>query len=134
MLAQQLLQLGEGHPSPLADPQMCRTLAGVVPQLYSALGGLEGGDAEVARLLLQGGACVWVGDGFVAAARVAFQVGGLEEAVGEIALELGGLTVVQRGTVLLYLLIWQNVTPKLLPVTTGRWSHWPTEESSVEQC
>jgi hypothetical protein len=42
-------------------------------QIYSALSALSEHEAEVLAAVLPGAACVWVGSGFVPAARVAFR-------------------------------------------------------------
>ncbi|GFR39741.1 hypothetical protein Agub_g223, partial [Astrephomene gubernaculifera] len=72
VLAQQLLQLGELH-ARVTDPSLSQVLAAVVPQLYRALSGLGLHEGPVARGLLQGSRCVWVGNGFAHAGRVAFK-------------------------------------------------------------
>ncbi len=48
-------------------------LAGAVPRIYAALCDLDAHEAEVAHTVLSGAACVWVGNGFAAADRVAFR-------------------------------------------------------------
>ncbi|KXZ55127.1 hypothetical protein GPECTOR_3g279 [Gonium pectorale] len=72
VLAQQLLQLGELHSS-VSDPSLSQVLAGVVPLLYRSLAGLGLHESAVARGLLHGSRCVWVGNGFAPAGRVAFK-------------------------------------------------------------
>eukprot|EP00198_Chlamydomonas_reinhardtii_P000860 XP_001690195.1 predicted protein [Chlamydomonas reinhardtii] len=72
VLAQQLLQLGEMH-ARVSDAGLSQELAGVVPLLYRSLGALAPAEAAVARGLLAGSRCVWVGNGFAPAGRVAFK-------------------------------------------------------------
>lgn len=50
----------------------CRC-AHVQRQIYSALSALSEHEAEVLAAVLPGAACIWVGSGFVPAARVAFR-------------------------------------------------------------
>ncbi|EFJ44918.1 hypothetical protein VOLCADRAFT_118510 [Volvox carteri f. nagariensis] len=72
VLAQQLLQLGEMH-TQVTDPALSQVLAGVVPLLYRSLAELGLHEAPVARGLLYGSRCVWVGNGFAPAGKVAFK-------------------------------------------------------------
>lgn len=56
------------------DPSLSQVLAGVVPLLYRSLAALGLHEAPVARGLLYGSRCVWVGNGFALAGKVAFKV------------------------------------------------------------
>ena len=56
------------------DAATAQQLAGVVPQIYSALSGSSAEEVAAAKGVLEGGNCVWVGNGFVAADKVAFKV------------------------------------------------------------
>lgn len=58
----------------VSDAGLSQELAGVVPLLYRSLGALAPAEAAVARGLLAGSRCVWVGNGFAPAGRVAFKV------------------------------------------------------------
>ncbi|GLC59948.1 hypothetical protein PLESTB_001557000 [Pleodorina starrii] len=72
VLAQQLLQLGELH-ARVTDAGLSQVLAGVVPLLYRSLAALGLHEGPVARGLLAGSRCVWVGNGFAPAGKVAFK-------------------------------------------------------------
>lgn len=60
------------HPQGVVSHEALRQqLAAVVPQLYAHLS--QPGAAEAAAVVVQGCACVWVGDGFAPVERVAFR-------------------------------------------------------------
>lgn len=70
----QLATLGAMHPAPhLSNLDMQQRLARAVPQIYTCLFSLSRHDMEVVSAILSDAPCVWVGNGFVSAARVAFR-------------------------------------------------------------
>jgi sacsin len=73
VLASQLAALGAAHRH-LQDAALAQKLARVVPVLYGALAALSQQELAAAAAVLEGQPTVWVGNGFVPAERVAFQV------------------------------------------------------------
>lgn len=73
IVAAQLEALGRMH-TRVPELATQQRLATVVPQLYRGLAVLDEHDLEVARQLLQGASCIWVGDAFVPAERVALRL------------------------------------------------------------
>lgn len=74
VIGTQLATLGSLHPAgKLASVHVQQRLARAVPQIYAALTSLNGTDMEVITAILSGSPCIWVGNGFVSAARVAFR-------------------------------------------------------------
>lgn len=73
-LGSQLSALGSKHRH-VQDPHTAQQLARMVPVVYGALGELPGPELAAAAAVLEGQPSVWVGNGFVAASRVAFKVG-----------------------------------------------------------
>ncbi|GLI60510.1 hypothetical protein VaNZ11_002673 [Volvox africanus] len=57
----------------VTDPALSQVLAWVVPVLYRSLAALGPNEAPVARGMLHGTRCVWVGNGFAPAGKVAFK-------------------------------------------------------------
>lgn len=77
VLAQQLLHLGQIHGT-VPDANVAKQLAGLVPQLYRLISDLQNPDEfQMASALLNGTACVWVGNGFASAGKVSFKVGAI---------------------------------------------------------
>eukprot|EP00798_Chlamydomonas_sp_ICE-L_P006706 gene6706-3376_t len=72
VLAHQLLQLGLTH-SHVDKPDTAKLLASVVPQMYRVLSKLKPTEFGIACSLLHGSCCVWVGNGFASANKVAFR-------------------------------------------------------------
>eukprot|EP00803_Ostreobium_quekettii_P010692 evm.model.scf_230.1 EVM.evm.TU.scf_230.1 scf_230:55-29919(-) len=72
IIAQQLLELGKLDLA-AGSSSVCKVLAGIVPTIYSKLGELSDKDMEVAKSILSGSLCVWVGNGFAPANKVAFK-------------------------------------------------------------
>ncbi len=58
----------------MVDPSLGQALAAAVPQLYRSVAALSSDEYQVARGMLYGGRCVWVGNGFAHASKVAFKV------------------------------------------------------------
>jgi sacsin len=77
VLASQLAALGAAHRH-LQDAALAQKLARVVPVLYGALAALSQQELAAAAAVLEGQPTVWVGNGFVPAERVAFQVNFVE--------------------------------------------------------
>lgn len=73
VLGSQLAALGDAHVRVTSDG-LAQTLARVAPALYGALAGLPQPELAAAAAVLEGRRCVWVGNGFVPAERVAFKV------------------------------------------------------------
>ena len=73
IIAQQLLELGKLDLSS-ENNNLCKTLASVVPTIYSRLSDLGSEDIDLMRSILSGSRCVWVGNGFASVDKVAFKV------------------------------------------------------------
>ena len=70
----QLASLGAMHPAGRAtDVVLQQWLARAVPQIYTCLSLLSHHDMEVVSAILSDAPCIWTGNGFVPAARVAFR-------------------------------------------------------------
>lgn len=72
MMAAQLSALGTMH-AVVPDLATRQRLSAVVPQIYSELTALDEHQMEVARQQLLGAPCIWVGDAFTVADRVALR-------------------------------------------------------------
>ena len=74
VVATQLANLGTMHPAGQStDIALQQRLARAVPQIYTCLSSLSRHDMEVVSAILSDAPCVWTGNGFVPAARVAFR-------------------------------------------------------------
>lgn len=70
----QLASLGAIHPAgQVMDVVLQQRLARTVPQIYTCLSSLSRHDMEVVSAILSDAPCIWTGNGFVPAARVAFR-------------------------------------------------------------
>ncbi|BDA44284.1 probable Sacsin [Coccomyxa sp. Obi] len=70
----QLASLGAMHPAgQVTDVVLQQRLARAVPQIYTCLSSLSRHDMEVVSAILSDAPCIWTGNGFVPAARVAFR-------------------------------------------------------------
>jgi hypothetical protein len=74
VVATQLASLGQMHSAgQVTDTAMQQRLARAVPQIYTCLSSLSRHDMEVVSAILSDAPCVWTGNGFVPATRVAFR-------------------------------------------------------------
>ncbi len=70
----QLASMGAMHPAgQVTDVVLQQRLARAVPQIYTCLSSLSRHEMEVVSAILSDAPCIWTGNGFVPAARVAFR-------------------------------------------------------------